>query len=292
MSNIGSKIEKLIADGFSYNTLRGLSEAQVNLLYNRLVEQTAPPNTEIIKKNTTTYKVKPNAKTMIGNLEIDTTGGSTKVTPMEEETLNVVDDPDATEDGMGMFESEISEKFESKKQQKYFWWKCNSSKSEKAKKKWCKWAEEFSKDTNFKKLPEKKRDVKKIEESLTKLIENRIPQSITKKNLMDLIESSTRTKEAPTKTPTKTPTKSPGKGNPFKIPTPAQKPGPKAEVKEGGSSAPAKAPTKTPTKTPTKSPGKGNPFKIPTPAQKPGPKMKAPSWLSYNAFINSGYKLI
>jgi hypothetical protein len=262
MFNIGSKIEKLIADGFSYNTLRGLSEAQVNLLYNRLVENITQQDIENLR--------------LYNNELVKTKELTDKIGIANEE----------------MSESEISEKFESKKQQKYFWWKCNSSKSEKAKKKWCKWAEEFSKDTNFKKLPEKKRDVKKIEENLTKLIENRIPQSITKKNLMDLIESSTRTKEAPTKTPTKTPTKSPGKGNPFKIPTPAQKPGPKAEVKEGGSSAPAKAPTKTPTKTPTKSPGKGNPFKIPTPAQKPGPKMKAPSWLSYNAFINSGYKLI
>ena len=51
MSNIGSKIEKLIADGFSYNTLRGLSESQINLLYNRLVEQSTPPNTQIITKN-------------------------------------------------------------------------------------------------------------------------------------------------------------------------------------------------------------------------------------------------
>ena len=291
MSNIGSKIEKLIADGFSYNTLRGLSEAQVNLLYNRLVEQTAP---QITNKTIKQIVLPTGAETTVGNVSVSNKGGKVTVTPTSEEikeddTLKVIEDPDATEDGMGMFESEISEKFESKKQQKYFWWKCNSSKSEKAKKKWCKWAEEFSKDTNFKKLPEKKRDVKKIEESLTKLIENRIPQSITKKNLMDLIESSTRTKEAPTKTPTKTPKTRPG--TPFEI-KPSQKPGPKAEVKEGGSSAPAKAPTKTPTKTPKTRPGKGNPFKIPTPAQKPGPKMKAPSWLSYNAFINSGYKLI
>ena len=39
MSNIGSKIEKLISDGFSYNTLRGLSEGQINLLYKILVFQ-------------------------------------------------------------------------------------------------------------------------------------------------------------------------------------------------------------------------------------------------------------
>jgi len=42
MSNVGKKIERLISDGFSYNTLRGLSEGQINLLYNRLVEQMTP----------------------------------------------------------------------------------------------------------------------------------------------------------------------------------------------------------------------------------------------------------
>ena len=42
MSNIGTKIEKLITEGFSYNTLRGLSEAQVNLLYKRLIEKVTP----------------------------------------------------------------------------------------------------------------------------------------------------------------------------------------------------------------------------------------------------------
>jgi hypothetical protein len=330
MSNIGSKIEKLIADGFSYNTLRGLSESQINLLYNRLVEQSTPPNTQIINKNVKTYQVKPNSKTMIGNLEIDTTGGSTKVTPMEEEmneeddTVTVVDDPDKSADGMGMFESEISEKFESKAQQKLFWAKCNNSRTEKTKKKWCKWAKEFSDKTDFSNLPEKK-----LEESLTKLVEKYIPESISKKDLMDLIESSTRTKEAPERTKEKEkekqkpsrknpfkiePAQKPGpKGageaapkekertkekekekekpsrkNPFKI-EPAQKPGPKGEIEEGGSAAPAKAPERTKEKEKEK-PKTKNPFKI-EPAQKPGPKGRAPKWLSFDTFTKLGYNL-
>ena len=290
MSNIGSKIEKLIADGFSYNTLRGLSESQINLLYNRLVEQSTPPNTQIINKNVKTYQVKPNSKTMIGNLEIDTTGGSTKVTPMEEEmneeddTVTVVDDPDKSADGMGMFESEISEKFESKAQQKLFWAKCNNSRTEKTKKKWCKWAKEFSDKTDFSNLPEKK-----LEESLTKLVEKYIPESISKKELMGLIESSTRTKEAPERTKEKEKEKQkPSRKNPFKI-EPAQKPGPKGEIEEGGSAAPAKAPERTKEKEKEK-PKTKNPFKI-EPAQKPGPKGRAPKWLSFDTFTKLGYNL-
>jgi hypothetical protein len=287
MSNIGSKIEKLIADGFSYNTLRGLSESQINLLYNRLVEQSTPPNTQIITKNIKTYQVKPNSKTMIGNLEIDTTGGSTKVTPMEEEmneeddTVTVVNDPDKSADGMGMFETELSEKFESKNQQKLFWAKCNNSRTEKTKKKWCKWAKEFSDKTDFSKLPEKK-----LEESLTKLIEKYIPESISKKELMDLIESSTRTKEAPERTKEKEKEKQkPSRKNPFKI-EPAQKPGPKG----AGEAAPKeKERTKEKEKEKEK-PSRKNPFKI-EPAQKPGPKGRAPKWLSFDTFTKLGYNL-
>ena len=34
-----TKIEKLVSNGFTYNTLRGLNESQIGLLYSRLVEQ-------------------------------------------------------------------------------------------------------------------------------------------------------------------------------------------------------------------------------------------------------------
>jgi len=50
----------------------------------------------------------------------------------------------------------IEETFESKKQQRYFFAKASDkSLSKKERKKWAKWAKEYSKKTNFKKLPEK-----------------------------------------------------------------------------------------------------------------------------------------
>ena len=319
MSNIGTKIERLIADGFSYNTLRGLSESQVNLLYSRLIEAKPFQTTGVEYTPDEVKQMATKGLAMPGGKEVKPTQqGGLIVTNEEDDTINVVDDPDATEDGMGMFESEIGEKFESKAQQKLFWAKCNNSKSDKEKKKWCKWAKEYSDDTNFKKLPEKKKH-NKLEESLTKLVEKYIPQSITKRELMKLIESSTRTKEAPPKTTTK-----PKRKNPFEV-KPHEKGKPKAlatmgedkknvegtdvfynklspnsnlpfktkakEMKEGGAGAPAKAPVKTPTKTPSK-PQRKNPFKI-EPAQKPGPKAmkKGPEWLSYSSFIKAGYQL-
>lgn len=84
---------------------------------------------------------------------------------------------------MGMAESTINEKFESKAQQNFFWAKCNTSKGVK-KKKWCEMAREFSDSTSkkqFKDMPEKlhpektvKYKKEKTNENLEKFLENKI----------------------------------------------------------------------------------------------------------------------
>ena len=61
----------------------------------------------------------------------------------------------------------ITEKFESKKQQKYFYAQCNDdSLSKKEKKKWCKMADEFAKETDFESLP-----VKAEEQNIEELVD-------------------------------------------------------------------------------------------------------------------------
>jgi hypothetical protein len=340
MSNIGSKIEKLITEGFSYNTLRGLSESQVNLLYNRLVEARPFQTTGMEYTPDEVKQMAQKGLAMPGGKEVKPTQQGGLIVTNEDTEMDV-EDPSAGEitqtphqkmapDGMDDdSDKELNERFESKRQQKYFWWKCNSSKSERAKEKWCKWAKEFSDKTNFKKLPEKAESVKKLEESLTKLVEKYIPESISKKDLMELIESSTRTKEAPDRTKEKEKEKEKEKkkpGNPFKIEPsqkpgpkgageaapkekektkekekpktknpfrikPEQKPGPKGELGEAGSAAPAKAPERTKEKEKEKEkPSRKNPFKI-EPAQKPGPKGRVPKWLSFDTFTKLGYNL-
>ena len=138
------KMLKLMEYGLKPKTLSDLSESQINSLYLRLMEtkeenkeQSEPQNTTVSSKTVKQYVVKPNSKTMVNGIEVDTTGGKTTLTPVKE-----------TE--------EIDEKFESKKQQKYFYSKCGDGKT-KEQKKWCKMAKEFSSKTNFKKLPEKKK---------------------------------------------------------------------------------------------------------------------------------------
>lgn len=93
---------------------------------------------------------------------------------VEDDTINVVNDPDATEDGMGMFETELNEKFESKSQQGLFWAKCNNEKGA-TKKKWCEMAREFSKSTSkkqYKTMPEKKHPEKTVRKTKKKTNEN------------------------------------------------------------------------------------------------------------------------
>ena len=103
----------------------------------------------------------------------------------EDATLDVVNDPDATEDGMGIFE-----KFESKSQQRLFYARCGNGKT-KTEKKWCKWAKESSKKTDYETTPEKKEknesDEKFIEESIVRLIEKNISPRMSKGDLIRTI---------------------------------------------------------------------------------------------------------
>ena len=84
------------------------------------------------------------------------------------------DDSGENRSMMGMAESEINEKFQSKSQQGLFWARCNKCSDKKCK--WCKMVKEFSDSTSkkdYKKMPEKKRP-EKTNESSQKYWENKI----------------------------------------------------------------------------------------------------------------------
>jgi len=239
-------------------------------------------------------------------------------------TLNVVQDPDATEDGMGMFEEkEIDEKFESKKQQKYFFSKCGDGKT-KEQKKWCKMADEFAKKTNFAKLPEKKKETKeefnfgdynkKVISTVTKLNSDNLnkvnpvvtgmgnpttdifTESEIEKQIMRLVEKHITPKmskqdllsliEGDTKTAPAKPKereKEKKPGHPFK-PDPDKKGAPKAMKSEVGEGDTKTAPVKPGTK-PGTTPKPKHPFQ-PDPNKKGAPKAikkELPSFLTFNA---------
>ena len=207
------------------------------------------------------------------------------------------DDSDNNRSEMG---EEVEEEFKSKSQQKYFFAKCEE---EGPKSKWCKMADEFADDTeDFSKLPEKveanegtkcwkgyekkgmktmfgkrvpncvkkeskEETIRQIEESLVSLVKKYISETMTKKDLMNLLEQP-GTKEAPVKTPTRT---KPERKTPYK---PKHKPAPKAADTEV---APSRVKPGTKEK-----PGRKTPY---LPKHKPAPKAGKkglPEFLKFN----------
>jgi len=308
------KILQLINHGFSGNLLSDLNEGQINALHSRLSEQVTPlPAKPSYKVGDKGGALPPSDKGYA--IKKNPSDNSVTATPMEEDsTLNVVNDPDASVDGMGMFEDkELQEKFESKKQQKYFFAKCGDGKT-KEQKKWCKMAEEFAEKTNFKKLPEKKKETKEsymdmvgkgwnkkmeleipkirpsvsmgeseLEKKIMKLVEKHITPKMSKKDFLSLVsEQGTKEKER-TKEKEKEKTKE-KPGTPYK-PKEGPAKAPKAHKHEVDEQdvAPSKPKTKEPITKPTTKPG--TPY-----SPKPGPakapkasKGELPSWLSFKS---------
>jgi hypothetical protein len=105
---------------------------------------------------------------------------------------------------MGMSESEINEKFESKAQQGLFWARCNKCSSKNCK--WCKMAKEFSDSTSkkqYKKMPEKKHPEKTVKykkkktneniqnflvKKISEIVDNKIKPKMSKKDLIKTVE--------------------------------------------------------------------------------------------------------
>ena len=162
-------IQMLLESGLSSAFVAKLNDTQIKSLVNRfrknmIEEQTnVPQNTTPIQKPApTSYMVKPGSKTMVNGVEVDTTGGKTVVTPLKET-------------------GEMTEKFESKAQQGFFWAKCNTSKGVK-KKKWCELAKEFSDKTT-------KKDYEKMPDHVTEgfydLFKKKTPNQISDSKLKD-----------------------------------------------------------------------------------------------------------
>ena len=300
--NMKSKdhVLNLLSHGFKFDTIARLNEAQVRVLSEKISKE--ENKEQVTKKMTTTYEIPAQTAKTTGadiggvNIKVEPSGVVKATEIGEDETLNVNRDPDGTNDGMGIFE-----KFESKSQQRLFYARCGNGKT-KTEKKWCKWAKEFSKETDYETTPEKKEknesNEKFIEESIIRLIEKNINPKMSKGDLIRTINEKSQessmllknplkntmfshesgiemkhmeenTKEAPVKEPgTKTPPKR--RDNPFKNPNPGTKETPRGHRKDMGENT-KEAPVKEPgTKTPPKR--RDNPFKNPNPGTKEKPR--------------------
>jgi hypothetical protein len=245
------KTIELLNHGFSNSLLSGLNEKQVDSLYQRL-EESKKEMSEQVTKTSTTTTFDPNNDAQRKSLEdmLGKKGIPATIDPATKKITVVAEDGETPE--------EVSEKFESKKQQKYFWYKCGDGKT-KEQKKWCKMAKEFSDSTkNFSKLPEKKKETNEdytdvvantfqknmsdkigkitpsvkfaessIENKISTLVEKHLPPKMNKKDLMKMISEAE--KESPVIEPRIKPDVKPERQIPQTPYQPKHKPAPKAE---------------------------------------------------------------
>ena len=286
-----NKIMDLLNHGFSNSLLSTLNERQVDSLYQRLVESKKETREQVTKTSTTTT-FDPNNDAQRKSLEdmLGKKGIPATIDPATKKITLVSED--------GLSPEEVSEKFESKKQQKYFWDKCGEGKT-KEQKKWCKMAKEFSDSTkNFSKLPEKKEtkedytdmianihqknmsdkinkitpSVKfgesEVEKKISKLVEKHLPPKMNKRDLMNIIFEAEKEVETPVKPDVK-----PERPKPQTPYQPKHKPAPKAGEKE----------VETPVK-PDVKPERPKPQTPYQPKHKPAPKAEdVPQWLTFDA---------
>jgi hypothetical protein len=332
------KLLHLLNHGFSGHLLGELNESQVNTLYKKLVESKKENKEATTKTETKTY-------TDYSSGEVSTmkSKGQTinvkdgQVQPLPDGGIRVVQEEDDLENddislslgakgdddmALALSNMEITEKFASKAQQKYFWAKGNRSKG-KEKEKWCTMADEFQKSTSKKQskvMPEKihpektvkyKKETKEnyldmVGKAFNKNMGNKIAdirpsvnmgESEIEKGIMRLIEKHLTPKmskkeflslvsEQGTKEKEKERTKEKEKerkhDNPYK-PKEGPKTSPKAKKEETNEQgSPTIAPPKP--KTPTK-PSPSTPYR-PKPGPKPAPKAgkeNLPNWLSFKS---------
>ena len=241
---------KLIDMGLKAETLSNLTESQLRLLYNKLIEQPSPGVTKQ-QKTVTSYNVPPNQKTMIPgtNVEVSTEGGKTSVTPME------------------------SEMKEGKKKSKKYnpFAICTASVGRKDKKKYERCVMGIKES-----IKEGKDPVNLfLEEKILSLLEKHIQPKITKREFLQMISE---TETAPSKPKEKEKDKK--KKGPFEIDREKPKTAPKAvDESETETAEPIVKPKKPTTKPKT-------PFS-PKPGVKPAPKAgkkSVPTWLKWDNF--------
>ena len=312
--NIEKKILRLLEHGFNTSTLADLKPKQIDALYNRLVEakeennetvmvsKNNPAEIENLKKTNKTFEVYEDNSPFEKDAEQDYTGQEGPHDAGDIAPDGMDDDSDNDRNMVGQTESQIEEKFESKKQQKYFFAKCGDGKT-KEQKKWCKMAKEFADSTkDFSKLPEKKDETNedfsfknylekvgstiagniakevpnslrptfegKLEESIMKMVNKHITPKMTKKDFIKTITEAEREVETPVKPDVK-----PERPRPQTPYQPKHKPAPKAGEKE----------VETPVK-PDVKPERPRPATPYQPKHKPAPKAEdIPQWITFDA---------
>lgn len=250
---INKKALQLIEKGLSSKTVSKLSESQIDVLHSKLMNEQSAGTTMVPSTDTTKIQqLKSQKKTFqVYEKELD-----------EDDTLNVTQDPDATDDGMGIFEKKNEDGPNP-------WAICHAQVGPKKTRKFERCVQSVKKQ-----LKEGKNPVSLyLESQIEKIVEKHIPPRITKGDLLKVISETTT---APVKEPVTKPTTKPKTrpSHPGKNPNPGEHPAPKAkksETKEA-TTAPVKEPITKPTTKPRVRPK--HPGQNPNPGENPAPKAK------------------
>jgi hypothetical protein len=238
---INKKALQLIDKGLSSKTVSKLTESQINVLHKKLFSE----QTMVSKSDTETInKLKTEKKPFqVYEKELD-----------EDDTLNVVNDPDATEDGMGIFEKDY-------KDGPNPWAICHAQVGPKKTRKFERCVMSVKKQ-----LKEGKNPLSLfLETQIEKIVEKHIPPRITKGDLLKVITESEPASEPSSPKRKTDSTKKPVSPNLKRYET-------KEQATAPAPAKPATRPTTKPTEKPKEKPF--NPGKNPFPKEREAPMAK------------------
>ena len=240
---INRKALKLIDKGLSSKTVSKLTESQIDVLYSRMISEQNKGTTAISSKNPKAAEIAKDLTSQGINVTM------TEKELEEDDTLNVVNDPDATEDGMGIFEKDY-------KDGPNPWAICHAQVGPKKTRKFERCVMSVKKQ-----LKEGKNPLSLfLETQIEKIVEKHIPPRITKSDLLKIVKESTKGSEA----------SKPGIAPTHPKPGPTKKQDTKEQATAPAPAKPATEPTTRPSTTPKEKPF--SPGKNPAPAVKPAPK--------------------
>jgi len=187
-------IKILLDNGLNVKTISKLNESQMKVLAEKFEAKEAVQTTQQTGFLT---KITPGST---ANLNVN--GTDISVDPSKGITMMSQTKPVGTGE---VKEQEVSERFKSTAQQKFFWNKCTKSGDKKSK--WCKWANEFQRDTKDKDLPKKLHPEKKVkvktegyekflEDSIVEMVDRYINPAMTKSQLINTLNEKVNKSES------------------------------------------------------------------------------------------------
>jgi hypothetical protein len=256
---INKKVITLLEEGFSMNTLRNMSDNNINYLYSKLVtEQTTSTKGEIKTKN------EPKA------MQLAAKGYNVR---LEKKEMGEAKKKSQTKNPFAICTAQLKKEFGTSERSE--WSKTQMKKYERC--------VMDIKGQSKKSMKEANMVDSFIEDQMSKMVESHLNPKITKKDLLIHLREQDAPTTKPVVKPAKPTTKPTRRDNPFINPNPKVNPDPKANTETKPVVKPAK-PTTKPTR-------RDNPFINPNPKVNADPKAISPE-KAKNAIINNIMQLL